>query len=68
MTEPQERSVIDWMSGLPAPAAEIELMSCMCKKVCNDDARDCHLTTCSNLPDEEKDTRGDLDKEDVDFD
>ena len=68
MTEPQERLVINWMSGLSAPTAVIERMSCMCKKVCSDDARDCHLTTCCNLSDEEKDTRGDLDKEDVDFD
>ena len=28
----QERFDIDWMSGLPAPRAVIELMSCTCKK------------------------------------
>lgn len=71
--------VIDWMSGLPAPTAVIELMSCMCKKACNDDSCDyirnglkcsdlCRLITCSNQPDEEEDIQVDLDEEHVDFD
>ena len=75
----QERLVIDWMSGLPAPTAVIELMSCMCKKACNDDSCDCirnglkcsdlcRLITCSNQPDEEEDIQVDLDEEHVDFD
>ena len=78
--EGQEKLAIDWMSGLPAPRAVIELMSCMCKKDCNDDSCDCirnglkcsdlcRLTTCSNQPDEEEDVQVDqLDEEDVDFD
>ena len=75
----RERLVIDWMSGLPAPRAVIELLSCMCKKACNDDSCYCiqnglrcsdlcRLTTCSNQPDEEEDIQVDLDEEDVDFD
>ena len=75
----QERLVIDWMSGLPAPTAVIELISCMCKKGCTDDSYDCirnglkcsdlcRLTTCSNRPDEEEDIHVDLDEEDVEFD
>ena len=75
----QERLVKDWMSGLPAPTAVIELMSCMCKKACNDDSCDCirnglkcsdlcRLITCSNQPDEEEDIQVDLDEEHVDFD
>ena len=75
----QERLVIDWMSGLPAPRAVIELMSCVCKKACNDNSCDCirnglkcsdlcRLTTCSNQPDEEEDLQVNLDEEDVDFD
>lgn len=55
--------MIDWMSGLPAPTAVIGIMSCMYKMACNDDSCDCirnglkcsdlcHLTTCSNQPDE----------------
>ena len=75
----QERLVIDWMSGLPAPTVVIELISCMCKKACNDDSCDCirnglkrsdlcRLTTCSNRPDEEEDIHVDLDEEDVEFD
>ena len=73
------RLVIDWMSGLPAPTAVIELISCMCKKACNDDSCDCirnglkcsdlcRLTTCSNRPDEEENIHEDLDEEDVEFD
>lgn len=73
----QQRLVIDWMSGLPAPRAVIELLSCMCKKACNDDSCDCirnglkcsdlcRLTTCSNQPDEEDNVE--LDEEDFDFD
>ena len=75
----QERLVIDWMSGLLAPTAVIELMSCMCKKACNDGSCDCirnglkcsdlyRLITCSNQPDEEEDIQVDLDEEHVDFD
>ena len=75
----QEKLVIDWMSGLPAPRAVIELMSCVCKKACNDNSCDCirnglkcsdlcRLTTCSNQPDEEEDLQVNLDEEDVDFD
>ena len=71
--------MINWMSGLPAPSAVIELMSCMCKKTCNDDSCDCirnglkysdlcRLITCSNQPDEEEDIQVDLDEEHVDFD
>ena len=51
----------------------------MCTKACNDDACDCitnalkiselcHLTSCSNQPDEEDDIQVDLDEEDVVFD
>ena len=75
----QERLVIDWMSGLPVPRAVIVLMSCMCKKACNDDLCDCIrngfkcsdlccLTICSNQPDEEEDLQVDLEEEDVDLD
>lgn len=69
--------MIDWMSGLPAPRAVIELMLCMCKKACKDDSCDCirnglkcsvcRLTTCSNQPDEEEDLQVGLDEEDVEF-
>ena len=51
----------------------------MCTKACDDDACDCipnalkisdlcHLTSCSNQPDEEDDIQVDLDEEDVVFD
>ena len=71
--------MIDWMSGLPAPTAVIELMSCVCKKACNDDSCDCIrdglkcsdlycLTTCSSQPDEVEDIQVRLDEEDIDFD
>ena len=68
--------MIDWMSGLPAPTAVIELMSCVCKKVDSCDCIQnglkcsdlCRLTTCSSQPDEEEDIQVRLDEEDVDFD
>ena len=52
----------------------------MCTKACNDDDDDdcipnalkisdlCHLTSCSNQPDEEDDIQVDLDEENVVFD
>ena len=37
----QERLVIDWKSGILATRAVIDLISCMCKKACNNDSYDC---------------------------
>ena len=75
----QGRLEIEWMSGLLAPKAVIELISCTCKKSCDDDSCDCirnglkcsdvsRLTTCSNQPDEEEVAVVELDDEDVAFD
>ena len=56
---------IDWMEGLPAPDAILELMSCSCTCVCKAPqckcianglhcTEMCRLTSCSNMqPDEE---------------
>ena len=74
----KERLAVDWMSGLPAPKAVIELMSCMCKKEYKDSSCDCirnglkcsdicRLTTCSNQPEEEDDLHVGYDEEDVEF-
>lgn len=57
---------IEWMSGLPAPRAVIELMACTCKRSCESNTCDCilnglkcsdlcRLATCSNHPDEDED-------------
>ena len=54
-----ERLETDWMDGLPAPRAVIELIACTCKKSCDETTCDCILnglkcldlsrrTTCSN--------------------
>ena len=61
-----ERLETDWMDGLPAPRAVIELIACTCKKSCDETTCDCilnglkcsdlcRLTTCSNQPEEEGD-------------
>ena len=52
---------IEWMSGLPAPRAVIELMACTCKKSCESNNCECilnglkcsdlcRLATCANQP------------------
>ena len=54
-----ERLETDWMAGLPAPRAVIELIACTCKKSCDETTCDCILnglkcldlsrrTTCFN--------------------
>ena len=61
-----ERVETDWMDGLPAPRAVIELIACSCKKSCDETTWDCILkgrkcsdlcrpTTCSNQPEEKGD-------------
>lgn len=56
---------IDWMQGLPAPQAIIEMISCECKKHCIKDrcpcivnnlkcTQLCKLTTCDNQQNEEE--------------
>lgn len=79
--EEAQRLTINWMSRPPAPRAVIELLSCMCRKACNDDSCECirnglkcsdicRLTNCSNQPEEEEEEGVyiDVDDEDVDFD
>jgi hypothetical protein len=49
---------VDWMDGLPAPSAVLELLSCHCKSVCDSDcpcvinglkcSEMCRLKECSN--------------------
>ena len=68
---------IDWMEGLPAPDAVLELMSCSCTRACKAPqckcianglhcTEMCRLTSCNNMqPDEEPETV--VDNED-DFD
>lgn len=77
--EDQDKLVIDWMNGLPAPRAILELIACTCKKACKDDSCDCirnglkctdlcRLTTCSNQQDEDDDLQAHLDEDDTEFD
>lgn len=78
-SQEQDKLVIDWMSGLPAPRAVLELIACTCRKACKDDSCDCilnglkctdlcRLTTCSNQHDEDDDFQVHLDEDDIDFD
>lgn len=57
---------IDWMEGLPAPQAVIEMISCDCKRICKEDqcpcianglkcTQLCKLATCTNQPDDDED-------------
>ena len=71
-----ERLETDWMDGLPAPRAVIELIACTCKKSCDETTCDCilnglkcsdlcRLTTCSNQPEEEGDVIVEEDDDEV---
>ena len=64
---PGERIETDWMDGLPAPRAVIELIACSCKKSDlvmkphliassrDESAQTSRQTTCSNQPEEKGD-------------
>ena len=56
---------VEWMSGLPAPMAVLELLSCQCKKQCSQEScpciisglqctEMCRLTNCTNRKTEEE--------------
>jgi len=70
-----ERLETDWMDGLPAPRAVIELIACTYRKSCDETTCDCilnglkcssfcRLTTCSNQPEEDGDVIVEADNDD----
>lgn len=74
-----ERFETDWMDGLPARRAVIELIACTCKKSCDETTCDCilnglkcsdlcSLTTCSNQAEEEGDVIVEEEDDDEVFD
>ena len=71
-----ERLETNWMDGLPAPRAVIELIACTHKKSCDKITCDCilnglkcssfcRLTTCSNQPEEDGDVIAEADNREL---
>ena len=66
---------IDWMEGMPAPDAVLEMMACRCKRVCKEGecvcldkglkcTPMCKLQNCGNMRDEEVETTVDFESDD----